>query len=378
MTRLLLHIGSPKAGSSAIQASLLAAAEALEQQHGLVVCPPNPYGRPLPSGFLAACHLAPEQLPRYLAVRYRRDPRQFARDVQAYEQVLRDVLRLRRSLAQRRWSRPILRMRRELLPNPARSAVLSSEYLWRYPLDAIQRLRQQFERLGVREFRIIAYVREPVSAYGSFLQQWLRLSDDLERYNPFQWRYRMRENLEAWAEVFGAESLVVRPFRRDQLTGGSVVRDFYAQGSAWLGRELDGPEPSAVNESLTIEALTLLQRLLATIPAEQRLELPWVQRMGRFRRRLRQASETLPCRPVQLQSWVRRQVWERHSQDLAWLQSSYGVQFDPPAVADLAADLPSHQTGFRLEDLLIPPPDPQLVEDLAWRQLEALLRDGPC
>jgi hypothetical protein len=376
MSRLLLHIGSPKAGSSAIQASLLEGADQLRRQHGLLVCPPNPFRRPLPSGFLAACHLPSEALPRYLAVRRRRDPQQFGRDVQAYQQLLRDVLLLGRPVGHLRWRRHLWRLKRDLLPSPPRTVVLSTEYLWRYPPDAIRRMRDQFEALGVRTFQVLAYVREPVSAYGSFLQQWLRLSDDLERYNPWQWRYRVRENLEAWAAVFAPEELVVRPFSRDQLSGGSVVRDFYGCCSDWIGQTVAGPEPAGVNESLSIEALTLVQQVLAAIPQDQRLEQVWVQRMGRFRRMLQQAGDDLPCQGVALQPWVRRQVWERHADDLAWLQSHHGVTFQAPAVEDLTSPLPARRDGFQLWDLLVPPVDAAVVDRLARRQLEGLLREG--
>lgn len=376
MSRLLLHIGSPKAGSSAIQSSLLLAAPDLRRDHGLVVCPPNPYGRALPSGFLAACHLAPEALPRYLAVRRRKNQDQFERDVRAYRQTLRDVCRLGRPLGQLRWRRPLLRLWRDLQPARDRSLVLSTEYLWRYPIDAIQRMRAHFEGLGVREFRVVAYVREPVAAYGSFLQQWLRLSDDLERYNPWTWHYRLRENLEAWGQVFPGDELVVRPFRREQLCGGSVVSDFYVQLSDWLGETVSGPEPEGVNESLSCEALFLVQQLLATVDPERRLQLDWVQGMGRFRRLLRQVAQSLPCHKVAIQPWVRRLVWEQHAADLAWLQQHHAVAFEPPDAAFLSVPLPDPQQGFALSDLLVPPQDPELLDVLARRQLEALLREG--
>jgi len=48
MTRLLLHIGSPKAGSSAIQASLAAQAAVSRRwdwsSQRWICLPPNPYG----------------------------------------------------------------------------------------------------------------------------------------------------------------------------------------------------------------------------------------------------------------------------------------------------------------------------------------------
>jgi len=42
MTALLLHIGSPKAGSSAIQASLEQCSKQLRRSSGVLVLPSNP------------------------------------------------------------------------------------------------------------------------------------------------------------------------------------------------------------------------------------------------------------------------------------------------------------------------------------------------
>ena len=203
MSALLLHIGSPKAGSSAIQSSLLEAAAELRREHGLLVLPPNPYRRPLPSGFLAACHLPAAELPRYLAARQRRDPERFAADVRTYQQLLADLLRLGRPASARPRRARLQRWRADWLKRPSEPALLSSEYLFRLNPEQIRALRQWFEAQGIERFRVLVYVRDPVSAYGSFLQQWLRLADDLQPYNPWSWHYPLRQQLEAWASEIG-------------------------------------------------------------------------------------------------------------------------------------------------------------------------------
>lgn len=376
MTALLLHIGSPKAGSSAIQASLAQVAAELRGRHGLLVLPPNPYHRPLPSGFLAACHLPTQELPRYLAARQRQDPQQFKRDLEAYQQLVADLLRLGKPARARPWQAQLQRLAADGLRRPAAPALVSSEYLWRLPVVEIRRLRQWFEALGIRRFRVVVYVREPVSAYTSFLQQWLRLSDVLEPYDPAVWVYRFREHLQAWSAVFSPDELVVRPFRRDGLEGGSVVSDFYGQCARFFGCALSGPEPEAVNASLSIEALTLVQVLLAAVPAERRLQSSWTSGMARFLRLLRQEAAALPCAPVQLQPWVSRLVWERHRQDLVWLQQTHGLQFETPPSQPGEAERPAAGARLTLQDLLVPVRDPQLVEQLKQRQLEAVVREG--
>ncbi|MBM5784819.1 MAG: hypothetical protein FJ076_08290 [Cyanobacteria bacterium K_DeepCast_35m_m1_288] len=375
MTALLLHIGSPKAGSSAIQASLLEAAVDLQQQ-GLLVLPPNPYRRPLPSGFLAACYLPVGQLPRYLAARQRRDPDRFNRDIQAYLKLLADLLRLGHPPSARRWRARLQRWSADALRRPSQPAVLSSEYLFRLSVEQIRELRRWFEAQGIRRFRVLVYVRDPVSAYSSFLQQWLRLSDDLTRYSPWHWLYPFRKQLEAWASVFAPQELVVRPFSRDQLCGGSVVRDFYNQCSRWFEQPLAGPEPSSVNQSMSIEELTLVQELLQAVPPERRLEADWTFNMAKFLRLLRRQALELDCSQVQLQPWVRQLVGERHAADLDWLSGQYGITFPPASPPERLLSLPDETTQHGLHDLLVPAADRALVEQLHRRQLQAVVRDG--
>ena len=140
MTGLLLHIGSPKAGSSAIQASLAGCSDQLRASTGLLVLPPNPYRRPMPSGFLAACYLPPEQLPRYLASRYRRDSAQFQQDIGCYQQLLADLLRLGGRSDVEPWRARLQYLKAHLLGRAAQPALLSSEFLLRLPSPKIKEL----------------------------------------------------------------------------------------------------------------------------------------------------------------------------------------------------------------------------------------------
>jgi len=368
MSRLFLHIGSPKAGSSAIQAGLQGlASDPVAAAAGLQVLPPNPYGKPLPSGFVAARYLPLDDLPRYLQLRQQRDPEQFSRDLDDYQAVLTDRLM---PLQDPRW-----RWQKAQRQAWNGTAVLSSEYLWRLPIEQIQALRKDFEALGVTEFRVMAYVREPVSAYGSFLQQWLRLSTDLERYNPLHWHYQPRQHLEAWAAVFGSD-LVVRPFVREQLRERSVVSDCFAALGAWVGCALSVPELPVANEAFSTEELFLVQDLLRALPPDQWSDPQWPFRMARFRRLLRSAAQPLGCQPVRLQPWVACQVWQRHQHDLAWLKQQHGLTFPAPAAALSQALAPEQRGAFALEQLLCPPESSERTLALMRGQLVAVLAEG--
>lgn len=352
MTDLLIHIGSPKAGSSSIQSSLWRRSELLSADDGPVLLPPNPLGRPMPSGFIAACYQPVEQLPRYLAARYRRDPLQFKEEVARYKEMISDML------------------------TQSKSAILSSEFLFRFSVEQISDLREWFVGLGVRRFKVLVYVRDPASAYLSFLQQWLRISDDLARYNPWTWSYNIRLNLESWGSVFGPDELVVRSFERDQLKGGSVVVDFYQQCSSWFEMLVDGSESVGVNQSLGVEALMLVQDLIKAVPLSRREELSWMSNMAKITRLLRDQSVGLGCSPLRLRPAVRRLIYEQHAHDLNWLSKTYDVVLGKKTSLDFfdRSSVPRQISG--LVDLVQSPQNPALIDRLRYRLLEAVVREG--
>lgn len=103
-----------------------------------------------------------------------------------------------------------------------------------------------------RPVYLLAYLRHPVDYVESCYREWVR-----------RWQYRhgirsfydtrlayldVARQRDAWAAAFGADHLVLRPYERTRLAGGSVLGDFVET----LG--LDVPLPAAAgvaNESLS-------------------------------------------------------------------------------------------------------------------------------
>lgn len=358
MTSLVLHIGSPKAGSSAIQASLADFAHAHRPwwpQRAWVPLPPNPYGRPYPSGFIAGLYLDPSSLPRYLRLSFQVDQTVFYRDCERYRRHLNRTLQPR------------------LRPQPL-GALLSCEYLWRFPRQAVENLRRDFESFGIQRFLVVAYVREPLSAYGSALQQWARLSTDFSRFDPEIWRYELRQRLETWAEVF-PEALVVRPFDRQQLHEGCVVKDLKQRIRSWLADEDGTPALRSVatlNSAASTEALLAMQELMGSQP-----ETPIINALRRSPswRRLWESlagDAAVPTgTPIRVKPAVAVRIRQRHQDDLDWLAEVHGVALPAAAKSDPAAD-PWLLTGGEsaapgLGALLLPPADMVLLESLRHR-----------
>jgi hypothetical protein len=325
MTTLVLHIGSPKTGSSAIQAAIRPA-RWYQRSGGWCVMPTNPYRNSEPAGCIAALYEPPEELPRVWAQLHQADPKRFARDGRRY-----------RTLLQRR-----LQPRWRSMPD---AVFLSSEYLWTFRVALIEQLRRDWTELGITRFLVIAYVRSPVSFYRSVLQQHARLSTGFRRFRPHCWRYRLRQRLEAWHQVFG-DDLIVRPFDRPQLHESCVVQDLQQTIHRALpnhSRLPVGCLSAAVNESVSAEELIAMQEWMQRFPSQTTDgSLRRSQALWRQWQRLRRLRAGGCGTAVTLTSTVEQMIQARHQADLDWLASNFSVHLPGSEVAnsDFAADPP--------------------------------------
>jgi hypothetical protein len=107
----------------------------------------------------------------------------------------------------------------------ARQIILSAENICNHPglADVVARAR------GNRALKVVFYVRRQDDFLISSWQQWhLKVFGSLEAYlsdrvgRVGNW-YSM---ITPWADAFGDDNVIVRPFVRDQLKDGDVVADF--------------------------------------------------------------------------------------------------------------------------------------------------------
>lgn len=265
---LYLHVGSPKAGTSSMQASLLANREALAAA-GLYFPTGRPYHTP------HRWDQPAEGGHRYLAFammgsRPAWDPKN------AVAPLAECVAALRADLS--RWG--------ETAPGRA-DALLSSEY-WFFDIPP-EALRAAVDGLGFA-LVVVAYVRRQDGFLASLYDQQVRGTVTTEPFADFvarcvadpegpPWYHR---RLVRFAEVFGAEALIVRPFEPTQLHRGDAVADLMRV----VGVE-PGPDWVAVpreNPSLPTELREVVRRLVAQLPEEMdrpaRLALSHDLRLG--------------------------------------------------------------------------------------------------
>ena len=218
MKTAIVHVGSPKTGSSSIQLALRASAEKLKAQ-GI---------------FHTRDHEYPVQL---LSMAFRRPKRQILKADGASAQ---DIVKAAHAC----WLSLSRKVRRENIP----FTIISEEALLTTPQpERLKRLLTQiFDRVV-----IVAYIRDPISKFPSRLDQRIRGGATLGQFikYPFGLLGDLRA-LDRYAHSFPSTDLVFRNFDPANLLNGSLIQDFQAVLSNIVGQPVELPEAFAANASM--------------------------------------------------------------------------------------------------------------------------------
>ena len=179
--------------------------------------------------------------------------------------------------------------------------------------DAAVRMRDFFAQWTDR-IDVVAYARSPRSFAVSVFQQLVK--DGLNRLVPEELWPHYRARFGMLDEVFGAEHVTLRQYDRGALAGGDIVRDF----ATFVGVDPGGEVTSDVNATLSAEATALLfaQRKLGDnlpsgFPGAPVANQSFVNRLSTLGRSRFDFADAL---------W--RPVVERHAADLAWIEARMG------------------------------------------------------
>lgn len=189
----------------------------------------------------------------------------------------------------------------------ARQLVLSAENICNHPHLAPVLMRAR----GNRPLKIVFYVRRQDDFLISSWQQWhLKVFPTLEAYltdrvgRVGNW-YSM---IAPWADAIGDQNVIVRPFVRDRLKDGDVVRDFCDA----VGIESEGLTPlaRAANPSFD-EALARLAHRVQDVfdgPHDNRFYEVMVRLLGKDALKKGSASSLLPLE-------TRRRILARYTDE---------------------------------------------------------------
>jgi hypothetical protein len=292
--RVVLHIGMPKSGTTAIQNTLFANRKMLKSDGVLY---PAGGGLPKKHNILVRGVARYEKLPRLFRQVYRTKPERMLPDFEGVVSASASAARDPR----------------------VHTVILSSEMLFRYLSQAQAEILNRSLRSFADRIDVVAYIRHPAAYYVSMVQQTIKASALIQA--PVSVNYRAA--LESYATI--ADSLTVTPYDRPALRGGDITRDL-------LHRTL--PEQEALaerlvsrvsNETLSAEGMDIVQRYRRhahpdgdqTFTVETALVLRQLMDLDR---EVAGFARPRP-RPEVHEALVRSAV------DLPWLLDAHGIRF---------------------------------------------------
>ncbi len=290
--RLVLHIGMPKSGSTALQTALAAARGKL-RKNGILY----PRGA-LNQNFLIAGLAPPQALGRVLTQKYQGDDERIRADFQSFMKAIAS----------------------EIAETSPYVTVLSAEFLFGPVADeGPEALRNLLAPLS-RTFEIVCYVRQPSDYYLARAQQALKASWELPAAGPVRYRPTLESALAA------AETVHAIPFDRHRFPNGDVVEDFVAQVLPEAQGVLQSVVHPKVKPSMSAEAMAIVQdfRRERHPDANDR----FTRDTGALMRHLatREAEMEGQRRP-RLRPEVAALV-DQSSTDLLWLRDRFSIAFD--------------------------------------------------
>lgn len=336
--RLVLHIGTPKTGTSTLQRVFDSNRRRLGR-HGVIYPKPG-FGRRNHNLLTAVLH-GPDDMPREFRAGGRSADELAAMSETCWESIGQQLAR-----------------------SKASTAIISGEYFFNLDEPKLTRLYERVTPLA-DEIDVVCYVREPAAYYVSRMQQ--RVKGTAKVAPPGRFRTHIAAALTRHLDLAPGR-VVARPFDRSALVDGDIVADFlttFVPDGAPLVGHLAGVR---ANESMSAEAMCILQTL-------QRRG--WPETDNRFKPETTNVIETLaaqlsdiPQTPARLRPELEAALIRNLRDDLVFLDERFGIRFDDIAAPANESDAtpPGWMSG-ELRDVL------DVDADAVERTLYMLLKE---
>lgn len=280
MAKLILHIGMPKTGSTAIQLSLFAGS----------------------GGDFIYPRLGKEPF----------KPQHTDALIQLFSSASGKIANNKRFLGKSLdWSDSDEQRIRQAAADAGRgSVILSSEGAYSYlTMEDIASLRRFAEQL-FDDVLVVAYIREPFSLISANFHNLIK-AKRLSKFTPIYKPYRRFEN---WDEVFGRSRVALWKYDPSTFPNGDVVQDFCIR----LG--LRAPSSAKVNETISRPAISAIYRLNRitrcddrTTPAAKKARIALIRNFP---------HQNWP--KFRLSPKIIKPIVESNAEDIAWIEDRIG------------------------------------------------------
>ncbi|MCP9480894.1 hypothetical protein NNA36_02860 [Shimia sp. CNT1-13L.2] len=322
--KLLLHVGPPKSGTSAIQSCLQQSKDELAQKGIFAVCEKSLMNQAL------------------------------SLDLMEQEQMTKAAVILKFGSAKeaREWSAENWKnLEKEIKEKQPKLTIISEEFLFSVPdKNALRaRLETMFDSISV-----VAYLRDPVARFPSGFNQKIRggksLSGILQRRKLVP---EFKPNLMQYVEAFGQEAMIVRHFDRANFPDGSLEKDFAGIISSLMGEDITLVESEATaNESLpgaAVAALLMMNEYWTH--NKDASDRPLVARRRNLIRRLRELPSIMDLPRFELtDEAIKSHIRAQMDDEIRWANETFFQDQPQIPTADSSQLLKRKELAHRLVD----------------------------
>lgn len=217
--------------------------------------------------------------------------------------------------------------------NKRRNIIISGEDIRSLSVAGLKELQNSLS-VGQHQIQVVAYVREPLSFMRSVLQENIKNGHNQTKPSPTNYR----SSIEKFWKVFGAESVKVRSYERENLKDNDVIADFC---------DLIGLDEIIKSDRANISLSTRAVRVLYNINRQKEFENCMTSSKWSRGTLVEHLRKLLPGPFILPDHLISAQV---KNCDIQWLFCNTGIdyrskiisqeeQFDPQALADYLADL---------------------------------------
>lgn len=297
MKKALLHIGTGKTGTTTIQRSCTHSASL---SHNKITYPLLPgFKGQNNQNYLAIIYKPFEKLPRQYKSRYKGSHDNYLQELETLKKNYYAIL------------------------EQAENLFISAEYLTNFSLDEIDKLLLDLAAYGFKEFKVLIYVRDPVSYYISNLQQRIKASHLIE--NPKTFKYHFKKYIETWSQK-SPKGIKVLPYDRRIHEGSGLLGEVEKELKEFFDLKRVRLRPvSRQNASLSIEALIVLREFRKL---NHQSSNNIFSKDSDLLRKLLTNLQLEFSSAIRLHEKYEETITANHLDDLIWLKNRFRVKFE--------------------------------------------------
>ena len=211
-----------------------------------------------------------------------------------------------------------------LRASEAEVLILSAETITNFDLESTQELGVLLRQYA-SDIQVYAYVRDPFDYVKAITQEAIKWGHAGDHLHPLSYR----NNFDHIEDVFGAECVSYRLYRREKLLNGDVIADF----ASWIGLKTDPAHRLEANATLSTDAVRCIYAL-NNYPmfssGSGLLQSSWRELVGVL-------GQLFPGRFEMPARLVAREidVW-----DMAWMEARLGQSLQLPPYSEQDMDCP--------------------------------------